>query len=73
MAEPMALIGAGIAVGLATLGGGYAVASVGAASAGAIAEKPETFGKTVVYVAFAEACAIYGLLIALMILLGVGG
>lgn len=73
MVEALAIIGAAIAVGACGLGAGFAIATVGAASAGAIAEKPELFGKTVVYVALAEAVAIYGLLVALMIVLGMGG
>ncbi|HIE34433.1 MAG TPA: hypothetical protein EYP86_04780 [Candidatus Altiarchaeales archaeon] len=73
MVEPIALLGASIAIGLAALGGGIGVGLAGAASAGAIAERPEAFGRTVVYVAFAEACAIYGLLIAILIVFGIGG
>jgi V/A-type H+-transporting ATPase subunit K len=73
MVEALALVGAGIAVGLAGLGAGIGIASVGAASVGGIAEKPDLFGKTMVYVAFAEAVAIYGLLVALMIILGMAG
>lgn len=73
MVEPLALVGAGLAVGLAGVGAGIGIGTAGAASIGAIAEKPEMFGKTMIYVAFAEAVAIYGLLIALMILLGIAG
>jgi len=73
MVEPLALVGAGIAVGFAALGGGVGIGLAGAASIGAIAEKPEVFSKSLIYVAFAEACAIYGLLIAILILFGVAG
>lgn len=67
-----AAIGAGLSIGLAGLGAAYGIAATGAASIGAITEKPDLFGKTMVYVAFAEAVAIYGLLIALMLVLGIG-
>jgi len=62
-------LGAALAVGLAGLGAGFAISKVGVASAGAIVEKPELFGSTILYVAFAEAIAIYGLLVALMMIL----
>jgi len=73
MVEPMVAIGAAVSIGLAALGAGYGIAATGSASIGAIAEKPDLFGKTMVYVAFAEAIAIYGLLIAFMLLFNIGG
>jgi V/A-type H+-transporting ATPase subunit K len=41
---------------------------VGAAAMGAVAEKPELMGKSLIYVALAEGIAIYGLLISIVIL-----
>lgn len=73
MVEPITAVAAAIAIGLPAMGAGYAIGVAGAASVGAIAEKPETFGKVLIFVAFAEAIAIYGLLIAFMILFGIGG
>jgi len=64
---------AALAISLPALGAGYAIAVSGSASAGAVAEKPEVFGKVLVFIAFAEAIAIYGLLVALMIILRIGG
>ncbi len=61
-------IGAGLAVGLACIGSGYAVSRIGSASIGALAEKPELMGKTLVFLGLAEGIAIYGLIIAVMIL-----
>jgi len=61
-------IGAGLAVGLACIGSGYAVSRIGSAGVGAIAEKPELMGKTLVFLGLAEGIAIYGLIIAVMIL-----
>ncbi len=46
----------------------YAVAVVGAAAMGAVAEKPETAGRALIFVGLAEGIAIYGLIIAIMIL-----
>ena len=60
-------LASGIAMGLSALGAGYAVAATGVAAAGATAEKPELSGRVLIYVALAEAIAIYGLLIAFML------
>jgi len=73
MVEPMVAIAAAGSIGLTGIGAAYAIAATGSASVGAIAEKPDLFGKTMVYVAFAEAIAIYGLLIAFMLLFNIGG
>ena len=64
----LALIGIGIPTGLAAIGAGIAVGPVGAASLGIISEKPEMFGRTLIYLGLAEGIAIYGLIVALMIL-----
>ena len=73
MAEPLFQItkelAAALAIGIPALAAGYAIAVAGAASAGAVAEKPEVFGRVIVFVALAEAIAIYGLVVALVILL----
>ena len=61
-------IGAGLAVGLACIGSSYAVGRIGSAGIGAVTEKPELMGKTLVFLGLAEGIAIYGLIIAVMIL-----
>ncbi len=55
------------AVGLSCVGAGYAVGKTGVAASATITEKPELFGRTIVYVGMAEGIAIYGLLIAFLI------
>lgn len=60
---------AAIAMGLSAIGAAYAIATTGAAAIGATAEKPEVGGKVLIIVALAEAVAIYGLVIAVLILL----
>ena len=57
----LALIGVGLPTGLATIGAGIAVSSVGSASLAVITEKPEMFGRTLIYLGLAEGIAIYGL------------
>ena len=59
---------AALATGLSALAAGIAVGGVGAAAIGAIAEKPDLFGRTLVFVGLAEGIAIYGLIISIMIL-----
>jgi V/A-type H+-transporting ATPase subunit K len=59
---------AAASAGLAALGAGYAVAQVGAAAVGALAEKPELFGRVLVLVGLAEGIAIYGLIVSILIL-----
>ncbi len=61
-------IGAGLAVGASTIGAGIAVGLVGAAAMGAISERPEVAGRALIFLGLAEGIAIYGLIIAIMIL-----
>jgi len=65
-------IGAGLAVGIAGMGAGIGVGIAGAAGAGTIAEKPDKFGKCLVFQALPQTQAIYGLLIAVLLLLFTG-
>jgi V/A-type H+-transporting ATPase subunit K len=63
-----AYLAASIAVAGSSIGAAIAVAYTGAASIAAISEKPEMFGRTMVFVGLAEGIAIYGLIIAVLIL-----
>lgn len=63
-----AFISAAAAAGLATLAAGYAVAVVGSAAVGALTEKPELLGRVLILVGLAEGIAIYGLIVAILIL-----
>ncbi len=62
------MIAAALAAGLASLGAGIAVAGVGSAAVGALAEKPELLGRVLIFVGLAEGIAIYGLIVAILIL-----
>lgn len=66
--DPYASLAAGISTGLAALGAGVAVSGTGAAAIGAISEKPEMFGRALLFVGLAEGVAVYGLLIAFLVL-----
>jgi len=67
-ANPYAALAAALSTGLACIGAGVAVASTGAAAIGAIAEKPEAFGRSLIFVGMAEGIAIYGLVISFLVL-----
>ena len=67
-ADPYTALGAAISTGLAAIGAGVAVSGTGSAAVGAIAEKPESFGRALIFVGLAEGIAIYGLIISFMIL-----
>lgn len=64
----LALIGIGLPTALATIGAGIAVSSVGSASLAVITEKPEMFGRTLIYLGLAEGIAIYGLVVSILLL-----
>lgn len=61
-------IGAGLAVGCSAIGSGIGVGIVGSSAAGVISERPEKFGMALVFTAIPQTQAIYGLLIAILIL-----
>jgi len=63
-------IGSGLAIGIAAGGAGIGLGTASAAAIGVIAEKPEMFGRTMIYIIFIEAMAIYGLVIALLLWIG---
>lgn len=57
----------GLSVGLSCAAAGYAVGHVGSAAIGAISEKPELFGRSLVFVGLAEGIALYGLLMGILL------
>lgn len=61
-------LAAALATGMSSLGAAYAVAHVGAAAVGAMTEKPELFGRLIIFVGLSEGIAIYGLIISVLIL-----
>jgi V/A-type H+-transporting ATPase subunit K len=63
-----ALLAAGIAVAGSTIGAAIAVAYTGAAALAAVSEKPEMFGRSLVIVGLAEGIAIYGLVVAIILI-----
>ncbi len=58
-----------LAVGLGAVGGGIAIAAAAPAAIGAVSEDPKSFSKSLIFVALGEACALYGFIVALLMLL----
>jgi V/A-type H+-transporting ATPase subunit K len=67
-AQKWGYLAAAIAVGASTLGAGIAVGLVGSSAMGAISERPEVGGRALIFLGLAEGIAIYGLIVAIMIL-----
>lgn len=62
------LIAAAAAFGMGAIGAGIAIANVGSAAMGAIAEKPEIASQALIFIALAEGLVVFGFITALMIL-----
>jgi V/A-type H+-transporting ATPase subunit K len=67
-AAGLAYIGAALAVGLGSIGCGIAVGGAAPAAIGAVSEDPKAFSKALIFVALGEGVAIYGLLIAFLLI-----
>lgn len=68
MGEGLKYFSAALATGIATIGTGMAVGSVGSSAIGAISEDPSLLGKTLIFVGMAEGISIYGMIISILIL-----
>ena len=64
----LGLLAAAISTSVSAIAAGIAVSIVGSAAMGAVAEKPEVMGRSIIFVGLAEGIAIYGLIISIMIL-----
>ena len=67
-AKGMGYLSAAIAVSVSGIAGGKAVSSSASAAIGALAENEGTFGKALVFVGMAEGIALYGMLVAFIII-----
>ncbi|HEX6501086.1 MAG TPA: ATP synthase subunit C [Micromonosporaceae bacterium] len=63
-----ALLAAAIAIAGSSIGAAIAVAYTGAAALAAMSERPELFGRAMVIVGLAEGIAIYGLIVAIILI-----
>jgi V/A-type H+/Na+-transporting ATPase subunit K len=64
----LAFIGIGLPTAGSTIGAALAVGPIGAAALAAVTEKPEMFGRTLIYLGLAEGIAIYGLVLSIILL-----
>ena len=64
----LAFIGIALPTAASTLAAAWAVGPIGAAALAAVTEKPEIFGRTLVYLGLAEGIAIYGLVLSILLL-----
>jgi V/A-type H+-transporting ATPase subunit K len=68
LGQGLALLGIGLPTGLAAIGAAIALGPIGSAALAVIAEKPEMFGRTLIYMGLAEGIAIYGLVMSILLL-----
>ena len=68
LAQGLGFIAAALATGCSSLAAGIAVGNAAPAAIGAFSENPDNFGKSMIFVALGEGCAIYGLLISILII-----
>jgi V/A-type H+-transporting ATPase subunit K len=68
----LVVVGAGLAVGLSAIGAGIGVGIAGAAGAGVTAAREEKFGVSLVFQALPQTQGIYGLLVAILLLISTG-
>jgi V/A-type H+/Na+-transporting ATPase subunit K len=61
-------VGSGLAIGLSAIAAGMAESTIGAAAVGAMAEKEELFGKSLILTVIPETLVIFGLVVAILIL-----
>lgn len=68
MVDPIVAIAAALSVGVSGLAAAYAEAHIGAAGVGAILEKEDSFSKVLVLTVVPETIAVFGLVVALILL-----
>lgn len=68
----LALLGAGLAIGMAGTGSAKGVGMAGEAAAGVLTEDPSKFGQTLLLQALPGTQGIYGMIIAFLIVLKIG-
>lgn len=64
----LSMIGVGLPTAVATFAAALAVGPIGAAALAVIAEKPDQFGRSLIYLGLAEGIAIYGLVLSILML-----
>ncbi|VVC71789.1 ATP synthase subunit c [uncultured archaeon] len=70
--EGLAILGAGIAIVGGALGTGMAQSAIGSAIVGVLAEKPEEYGKMLLWLVIPETIIIFAFVIAILSVMKVG-
>jgi V/A-type H+-transporting ATPase subunit K len=70
--QGMIAIGAALAIGIAGIGSATGIGIAGAAGVGATGEKPEVFGRSLVYQVLPMTQVVYGFIFAVLLLIGAG-
>jgi len=75
MGDVLAIVGAALALGLCGIGASFGVSAVQRACAGVVSEQPEKYTRTLVFQLIPTTCALYGFVVAFLILqnIGMGG
>jgi len=68
----LAMLGAALAIGLCGIGASFGMAIVQRASAGLVSEKPEKYTRTLVFQLIPTTAALYGFVVAFLVLNNVG-
>ncbi len=71
--DGLGYLAAALAVGLGSIGCGIAIAAAAPAAIGAVSESPKSFSKSLIFVVLGEGVALYGFIIAFMIITALGG
>jgi len=61
------IIAIAVMIATAMLSAGYAVGKVGSAALGAVSERPELFGRSILFVGLAEGIAIWGFVVSVLL------
>jgi V/A-type H+-transporting ATPase subunit K len=67
-----AALGAGIAMGVSALAAAWSQGTLGSAALGVVAERPEFEGKVLIYVVLPELLALFGFVIAFLLIGNLG-
>ncbi len=67
--DPMSAMAAAVAVGITGVASAWAEKEIGSAAVGAMAENEKLFGKALILTVIPETIVIFGLVVAIMILL----
>jgi len=62
------VLGVALSISIPTIGAAYVLKTAAAAAISALTERESTFSKAIVFVAFGETLAIYGLIVAILLM-----